>query len=491
MGRAAACGLALLMIAASCLRPGRSAFTPATAGTTPSARSGPASLEVAWVNDQLRPIGQPETVGAFAVGIVSAPDRKLLLVGLDPATGRALWQQPLTPSAVTPGVSVVVTHIGKDKVAYLRPTSVDSGYAELVLADAATGADVAKTPEALFTSTPYPCGGGEDVCATSTTVGATQSVAHRLEAATGRYVVEGDRVPPGARLIAGGGLFDLGDRPGNTLALLRDGEVVWRTPVSAAFPPGFTTDHGWNWNRFREEHVFVGSVGGPIVFDGPLKITRDLASTSATAALSEIDGSVLWRDGSSSFHCHLVTGDQPVRCRWRGTVKADNDVITSFQDIDVTIEGFDVRTGRTTWAVPMGGETSLVAGDARPPIAGATQVVLEAPAGPIVLDFATGKVSPPLAGATFWCTSDQRYEFSQGYQFPGQPVRHLRPGGVLAAVCDAHAQPATALPSTAATAAIGAHLGNYLLVAVKDGGAGVERFVGFRLSPGPADASAR
>ena len=450
---------------------------------TPPAPSAPGSLEIAWVNNELGPVGQPLAVGALALGIVSTPDRRLLLVGLDPATGRELWQQPITPSAVTPGVRVVFTPVGNDKVAYFRPTSVDTAYAELVLADAATGADLAKTPEALFSSPPYLCGGGKDICATSRIGGAGKDIAHRLEAATGRYLVEGDHVPTGARLLAGGGLFDLGDRPGNTLALLHDGEVRWRTPVSAAFPPGFTTDHGWNWNLFGEEHLFVGSVGGPWVFDGPARISRDLATTSVTAALSEIDGSVIWRDDGSSFHCRLITGDHPVRCRWRGTVTSDAGVVTSFQDIDVTVEGFDVRTGKTTWSVPMGGERSLVGGDARPPIAGATEVVLQAPAGPVVLDFATGKVSPPGAGATFWCISDQRYEFSQGFRLPGGSVSYARPGGVLASVCDASARPATAIPSVAATRPISAHVGNVLVAAVKNGSASGESFVGFRLSP--------
>ena len=485
MGRAAAWEFALLVLASSCLRPGQSPFTPATAATP--APPAPPSLEVAWVNDQLRPIGQPLALGAVAVAIVSAPHRKLLVVGLDPATGRELWQQPLTPSRVTPGVRVRVAAVGNDKVAYFRPTSVDTGYAELVLADAATGADLAKTPEALFTSMDYLCASGKDICAISRTLGADKDVAYRLEAATGRSLVEGAHVPPGARVLAGGsavdggGLFDLGDRPGNTLALLRDdGQVSWRTPVSAAFPPGFTTDRGWNWHLFGKEHVFVGSVGGPVIFDGPTTITRDLATTSVSAALSESDGRVLWRDEGSFFHCYGVTGDLPVRCRWRGTVSTDEAVVTSFRDTDVTIEGFDVETGKTTWSVAVGGETSLIAGEAQPPIAGPSQVVLNAPTGPIVLDLTTGKVSPPGAGATFWCLSEQHYEFSQGYQYPGQPARYLRPGGVLADVCDVHARPATAMPSAAATTAVGAHVGDYLLVAVKDGGAGVERFVGFK-----------
>ncbi len=502
--RMAARKLSLLVLATACAcasNPGRSTLPPAAA-TAATAATLPAfvSLEIAWVNRELDPIDQPVAVGQVAVGIVATPDRELLLVGLDPATGQTRWRQPITPSVVTPGVRVEFVPVGEDKIAYFRPTSAGDGYAELVLADAATGADLAKTPEARFTSPPYLCASEKDVCATSRTAGAGRDVAHRLETATGRYVAEGDHLPSGAREIANGGLFDLGDRPGNTLGLLRDGLIRWRTPISAAFPPGFTTDHGWSWLFFSEQHVFAGSVGGPFVTDGTKRIL-DLVHGSATAGLSETDGSVLWRNDGSA-RCRVPTRNYPVRCRRRGTVILEADGKPAFRNLDVTIEGFDVRTGKTTWSVPLGDDGSLVAGDVRQPIAGPTQLVLTAPAGPVVLDYATGKVSPPGTGATFWCMKDRSYEFELGYRSQGV-VSFNRPGGVLAAICDQYSQPATDFPSAAATMTVGAVVGDHVLVAVSNGGDGKEqkpeqrtqRYVGFKLSPGKsaqvASASAR
>jgi hypothetical protein len=473
MGRVAGCGLVLLVAASSCLQ-SPAIHLPERSGAD---AAGPGSLEIAWINNQLRPIGQPQAVGAVAVGVVSTPDRKLLVVGIDPTNGRELWRQPLTPSAITPGVPVTVTPVG-DKIAYLRPTSVDTGYAELVLADATTGADVAKTPEALFLSPPTLCRNGKDVCTTSKASDSEQEVAGRLETATGRYLVEGNDMPLGARMISEPGLLDLGDRPGNTLALLRDGVVTWRTPLGAAFPREFTTDNGWNWQFYPEQHVYAGSVGGPRTMLSPTSLMRDLQSASATAALSEADGQVLWRDAGSYFRCHLGT-DHPIRCRSRGTVTAEQGVLVSAEGVDVTIEGFDVKTGRTTWSLPMGGDTSLIGGQAHPPIAGAGQVVLAAPSGPFVLDLATGRTRPPPAGATFWCMRDTPYELSQAYQLPGGSLGYARPGGLLATVCDAHGETATAIPGAAATLAAGVQVGGYAVVAVKDGEK--ERFVGFKL----------
>jgi hypothetical protein len=156
-------------------------------------------------------------------------------------------------------------------------------------------------------------------------------------------------------VIAGGGLIDLGDRPENTLALLREARVWWRTPVSAAFPPGFSTDNGWSWELYRAAHLFVGSVSGPDVHDGA-RLVDDLGRTSAMAALSERDGSVVWRDDGSTVNFRLVIGGVPVRCRWRGTrVRDVGGANESFQDLDVTLEGFDLATGKTTWSVPWAG----------------------------------------------------------------------------------------------------------------------------------------
>jgi hypothetical protein len=107
--------------------------------------------------------------------------------------------------------------------------------------------------------------------------------------------------------------------------------------------------------------------------------------------------------------------------------------------------------------------------------------VLNAPAGPIVVDFATGQVTRPAADATFWCGSDRDYASSPAYVRLDGSVGFKRPGGVLATICDAHAHPAKALPPPAATLAIGAHVGDHVVVAVKDGAA--EGFVGFTVPP--------
>jgi outer membrane protein assembly factor BamB len=408
------------------------------------------------------------------VGIVSTSDRELVLLGLHPATGEKLWRRPVTPSAVTPGVAIGVNKVGEDKVAYFRPTRDDRHYAELVVADARTGNDLVKSPEAWFTAAPAVCADGKDVCTTSRAAQVGKGSQYRLEIATGQYRADSTGVPSGARPLTKTGLLDLGDRPGNTLGLLRDGTLQWRTPLSSAFPPGFSSDHGWAWHLFTDQHVFVGSVYAESAGAGT-KYVRDLARDSATAGLSERTGEVLWRDRGSSFHCELGNGDYPVRCRARGIATFQLGVSTSFDGLDVTVEGFNPVTGQTTWSVPMGAAERLESREELPSIAGPTQVVLDGSKGPIVLDYATGDIRTPAQGATFWCMTAMHYEIAQPVRLPDGTLWYRRPGGALAAICDDRGRPATALPSVAATITAGAYIGSHAVVATRDG------YIGFKV----------
>ena len=146
--------LAFALLASACASgAGKTSARPASGSTA----LVPAGGSV-WTRTGLRPIGQPRAVGPVVVGIVAAADRRLVLVGIDPATGRELWEQPVTPSRATRGVVVDFAKVGEDKVAFLRPTAdTDAGSAVIVVADARTGADIAKSPEALFTSMLVSC----------------------------------------------------------------------------------------------------------------------------------------------------------------------------------------------------------------------------------------------------------------------------------------------------------------------------------------------
>ncbi len=299
-----------------------------------------------WSSTDLRPLGQPVVAAGVPVGLVTE-GRKLFLIGIDPATGRQLWKQEASPSAVTPGIPVSVDVIG-DRVVYFRPDAAGELYARLVVADPKTGNDLVASGPQLFVSRPTACSrrpDDRDVCTVATASRSQTPRSHRLKVDTGQYVAEDTTVAAYTRSIGDGGLVDLGPRGPEYLAMIRDGNVAWRTPVTQAFPSGFSTDHGWNWRYRSEEHAFIGSIYGPTTQlpDGSRR--RDLASGAAMAALSETDGSVLWRDNGSSIDCDgTVSVSVPVRCRYRGSATYRTDRPASYEGLDVTIEGYDRRS---------------------------------------------------------------------------------------------------------------------------------------------------
>ena len=361
-------------------------------------------------------------------------------------------------------------------------------FARLVVADPRTGADVAVTAGLLFGSLPSACTGGTDVCTTSrsTPDGAYQT--HRLVVATGEYRAEKTGLPPYARAISSDGLVDLGSRDPETIALVRDGAVRWRTPLSEAFPrKGFSTDNGWTWMRYEKSKIYVGSVfGGSLSPGRKYPVVRDLTATAtatATAALDESTGDVLWRDAGSKAFCsglYITAPDGetwlPVRCRSRGTLTWQENGDTSVANLDVVVEGFDPKTGKTTWSAPVGASEGLVGGKSAPTSAGGTDVLLRTGAGPILLDVATGRQRPPAAGEVFWCGSTRDFRYRTAYRWQDGRTADRWSGGTVAATCDGSGRPATGTPSGPATAAAGADLGPYAVVATATG------FTGYRIA---------
>jgi outer membrane protein assembly factor BamB len=433
------------------------------------ASSAPSGLSLVWRNTELHPIKQPMAIGDVVIGVV-ADDRKAFVVSIDASTGRKLWQQRMTHSGIARGLQISVTKIGEDKVAYLQLINEDSAFAHLVVADARTGREIARSPEAVFASRPIVCANGRDVCAISTSP-LERKRQYRLDLTSGAYVVENDRMLRGTRFIDETGLLDLGDRPGNTVGLLRNGRVQWLTPLAAAFADGSSTDDGWSWNHDADQRVYIGWVGSAGETSGQYYV-HDLAS-SATAGLSELTGEVLWRDNGSSFACSLNTTDYRVRCRMRGKLwyRYGESFIS---ELDVTVEGFDPVTGKTTWSLPLGFARELNDDAIRPAVAGPGRVVVSGARGPAILDYANGTLDTPEPGATFWCMARVRYELAPPYRARTAEWKYTRRGGTHASICDERGRPATALPSIAATMAAGARAGDHVVIATRDG------FLGFK-----------
>lgn len=428
------------------------------------------------------PVGQAYAVAGIAVAYTTRAER-LYLVGIEPSTGAVRWEKEASLGWLNLGAAAKPALVG-DRVAYLRPTQSADKLAELVLADPRTGADVVKTSAAVFTGVLSPCANNTDVCVTSAPKTGTKTVPKRLVAATGAFERDGTDADS-MRVLADKGLVELGVRPAEVLALRRDGRIVWKRPLAEALPGGFTTDGGFRWQHIADQRLFVGSVWKKPGYTAGY-LSRDLATGSSTVALSEETGEVKWRDDGSWYGCAGI--DMPpgagVRCRYRGTVRFTDDE-TVFDALNVTIEGFDLATGRTTWTRELGPVTGL-AGEqgpgAYPPVAGDGQIVVPIDDALAALDLRTGNTRAVGEDEPMWCWESIRYDFRETYRTPDTKTARRRPGGASLTVCNRVGAPIEDRPLWAVTRWVGvqAIVDRHVVVATRNG------FAGYTVDAAPA-----
>ncbi len=431
-----------------------------------------------WSRADLKPIAQPVVVGGVAVGYVLA-GRDLFLLGLDPESGKTLWKKPAGPGESGADYRFEPTVVG-GRVVYLRPDRRGGLAARLIVADPRTGADIAGTGLALF-GVPEACPDGRDVCVWSRPNEREGSRLHRLRLGTGAYGVE----PPPARLPAtasslGEGLYDLGQEP-ETIGMVREDRLVWKLPVQDAFPAGFSTDNGSLWTHYAKAGVYAGSVygGGGSRPGGP---AFPIATVHATVGVSDRDGTVLWRDPGSRVDCNeTLTGvtdrgmpKLAVRCRYEGSARWRPGGIVRVYGLMITVEGYDVRTGKATWSLRLGKAYELAGGHHRPARLGGTQVLVHSGKDgehPVVVNLATGSRRPPVPGAVFWCSTMFEFTYHYPVDDPDAPggKDHQRRGGDLFNPCNTAGKLSTSVPSGALTAASGVHAKNIAVLATTTG----------------------
>ncbi|HET9655434.1 MAG TPA: PQQ-binding-like beta-propeller repeat protein [Kineosporiaceae bacterium] len=448
-----------------------------TSGSAPmplptATTAAPGEVPQLWERRDLSPIGQPVSAAGTAVAYVESKDH-LYVVALDPQTGRSLWQQEISLSAIPPGV-VTEPVLAGDRVAYLRPAPGGGVLARVVLADVRTGRDVAAGPDGQFSAPPFPCPGSTDVCV-SYSAGDGRWGLYRLQAATGRFVAE---LPAAGlvRQVGPEGLVNLsGGRDPETLARVRDGRTVWRLAVADAFGAGFSVEAGWQWTRFAAGRIYVGSAVRPPA-QTPAGRATDLATGLATVGIDETTGKVLWREVGTWSTCLTALrwasdpgqAQLPVRCRYRGTqvaryVPARGRVVTTYQGLDVTVEGFDLATGRTTWSLPVGADHGFLGEGDAPTRVGPTTALVQTSAGPVVLDLARGSRSP-AAPAAYWCPRYRNFQHYYSYRIDGSDA-YTRTGGQTYFRCTERGTWVEQRPTAAITGLAGIRFGTVQVLA--------------------------
>jgi outer membrane protein assembly factor BamB len=407
-------------------------------------------LPAGWVRTDLVPLSPPQLAGGHLVLYVEG-DGGIEVVGLDPKTGKTAWHDDASPGATAPGVEPALGVAGST-VAILRAVDNTMRSSQVVGIDATDGRPLWHTPTGTFEDWPAPCpDSSSEICTDGSLGNVSQTLALRFRASDGTQVgaVTISQAVGGRRI--GPDLYDPGVRDPEAIVAVSGTSVAWTQLLSSVFSlPGDSSDWGWNIAQVRAVGLFVGSVGGP-----PLNVTATTGSLSIARAMTAgfriSDGSEVWRDPGTVFECSLLpcpgqgmdfTGDPTMGLRLRvtGTVTStlSSGAVSLSPGGDVSIEGFDLATGKTLWSYNAGSDINLAVG--MPPVIGSEVVALPAnKAGgkPIALNLATGKSAPVAPDTPGWCASGVSYTTQVHYPTAAGGTTNQRTAASGFKPCDA------------------------------------------------------
>lgn len=439
-----------------------------------------------WTLD-LPVIGQPVSVDGVAVVHTAAEDA-LAIVAVNVATGEQLWSRPASPGFVVPGISIQPTVVedeeGTEYVAYLRPERETSLNARLVVADPRTGEDIAATELTSFSSPPSSCDDGVDVCLDLDETAAFDGGPYRLRLSDGDFSREptagGYVRPVGPLGLSDLREYDVASRSYHQyLARIDNGEELWRIHVEDAFGPGSSTDGGWGWTHTEDAGLLIGWIGR--AHEGLFTDPQDIdLSAYSTVALDVATGGVVWREPGTGPLCRsaltLPGGDKhddyAVRCRYQGEMTVATNQDPAFRGLDVVLEGYDSRTGRTSWQLPMGAAEGLAWDGGVGDVTGPVELVMPTPDGPVAIDLRTGDQRFPAADEVIAClTPVVSFEYDDAYFILQEPITE-RHGGTLIQWCRPDRTPTDRPPPATLLAATAVQIGAHYVVATPTGLAG-------------------
>ena len=411
-------------------------------GAVASSASHAAATAHGWTRSGLGVVTQPAPVGSKFV-FYAHSSGSLEVIALNARNGATAWSALASPSRVTAGQPVELA-VRNGVVFYLEaaPKPYGLATAEVVARAAATDTVLWRSAVGEFTTVPEICPDQPAAICVNGVQGADHGEL-RFSATDGHRVAlapMGTSNFPGREL--GPDLFDAGTRKPERLLAVNQGHVVWVRPISKIFTvPHASSDGGWDFDRFAQRGLFVGEVGvRPTIKNGRFSLNL---GAFQTVGIRLANGNVAWRS-KGTYSCH-----QPLPCpgqslagytsaapgpvasiglrllmagRVSGSFGGGKPVVS--RNASVTIQGLNLRTGKTRWSFAAGRNLKLMTAQGALPLLGPTTIVLKRGGREIALDLRNGKTRTAGSGAPAWCQRTIVYRLSHTAYYAGGGGRY-------------------------------------------------------------------
>ena len=436
----------------------------AKGAASPTPTVTPPLRGTSWTQTKMHPVTAPVAVGDSIV-VYTADAGVLTLRIINPASGTTTWSAVASPSHITPGEPFEVAHKGSVVYFYAPVGQPRLGLAALNAVDVNTKKLAWSSPRPhSFADMPGLCSDGLALCVSAYTKGVT-ATRLRVTLADG---VEKVISTQGGRAL-GDGVTDPGGRTPEYIQHVDDttGRVVWKVPVAQLFGSPVSSDGGWNWDHYGSRYV------------GWTAATRSLSAPTAsfanerTVGVDAATGARVW-EKPGVYGCPvqgvLDNGNPiPVRCLVKGTITFHPGGNPTFVGLDVTMQGFNPRTGATTWSARLGNAPAalgIASANGLVRVGGHVFALTDASGHTKVLDLVTGKVTAPDATTPAWCLSgDVTWDWAYAPSFHGKKVKFVTQG--LASPCSETRKSITAADGT--LVGVGATAGGYFVWSSPDG----------------------
>lgn len=353
-----------------------------------------------WTMTSLHVVGGPTLAGGNVIVFNVTPTHLLQLSALSPSTGRQVWTESSSASAITPGVAFAPVSINGVVVNLSPYAGTDSALVAVQGVEATTGKVLWQVPTPSFAlDAPVACTPSQFCVAVQAQAGVQLWV---IAATTGKL----------ARKVAGiernlgvaqmgqedqATLWQTTDPAPTVLQLSATGQPLWRKTVAQLFGgPSYTPDYGWDF--ISADGLDIGTVGqkssnSEVVPLGGFK----------TIGVSAATGDVKWSlPGAYDCTGSLQFLSANVLCSFKGSERVGPGNSPDFTGAQLQLQGLSVPAGRVTWSHEVGDPGPIATGSSVAFLDG-QHLVVEIGGRRQVLDAASGAVQPPAPGEVFWC----------------------------------------------------------------------------------------